>query len=259
MALSVEDCLAAITGHTRGLAVVAEGNLDARIEHCPDWSMADLVWHLTSVHWFWNQVAFERPVGEPDFQRPERPADDALIAAMLTGVATLADTLRTADQQAPCWTWGLEENVGFITRHQVQEAAVHHWDAANAIGAGWTMDDVAASDAVEEFLTQSVSNARWPNPSVEPLDGTLWLCACSDDGPPADAWLVSDGEDPGTLRHQTIHLPDPDPDIVGAHAGAHGTAAGFLLWLYRRITDEDLGIDGDQDIVRRFRAFASTD
>ena len=53
MTLGVEECLAAIETHTRGLAAAADGNLDARVEHCPDWSVADLVDHLTEVHAFW--------------------------------------------------------------------------------------------------------------------------------------------------------------------------------------------------------------
>jgi uncharacterized protein (TIGR03083 family) len=246
MTLTVEDCLAAITSHTRGLAGAAEGNLDVRIEHCPDWSMADLVWHLTSVHWFWNQVATLLPRAAPeDLERPERPADDALIAALLAGVATLTDTLRSADQQARCWTWGLEENVWFITRHQVQEAAVHHWDAVNAAGVGsWSMDDLAATDAVEEFLTQSVSNSRWPNPDAAPLGAALELSGPTD-------WRITDGA-PGTLAFD--HGP------VSSDAVGPVRSADVLLWLYRRTPSSASTLPDEDDLLaQRFRAFTNTD
>ena len=28
----------------------------ARVPTCPDWTAADLVWHLAEVQWFWTQV-----------------------------------------------------------------------------------------------------------------------------------------------------------------------------------------------------------
>jgi hypothetical protein len=207
MTMSVADCLAAIASHTRGLAEAAEGHLDARIEHCPDWSMADLVWHLASVHWFWNEIATRLPLTEPeDLLRPGRPDDHELIPTLLAGVEILAGTLRAADQQAPCWTWGQEQNVWFITRHQVQEAAVHHWDAVNATtGHGWAMDCVMAMDAIDEFLTHSIANPRWPMPDAEPLGATFTL--------PGTTFSVADGVVPGTLTHTNdgVEAPGDDP------------------------------------------------
>ncbi len=241
MKLPVEDCLAAITSHTRGLADAATDNLAARIEHCPEWSMADLVWHLTSVHWFWNEVAASRPLTEPaDLVRPQRPSDDNLIGTLLAGVQVLTDTLRAADQHAPCWTWGLEENVWFITRHQVQEAAVHHWDAVNAADGTWSMDPVIAEDAVQEFLTHSVANSRWPVADAEPLGAPFRI--------PGTAFTVSDGTTPGTLTWSR------DGD-----AGATD-APGALLWLYRRLPDDQV-IDAGTDagLIARFRAYTATD
>lgn len=262
MRLSVEDCLTAIETHTRGLGAAAAGKLDARIEHCPDWSMADLVWHLTEVHRFWEYVARTLPSGEPGARPPsERPADDELVAGMLVGAATLVDTLRAADQDAPCWTWGLEENVRFITRHQVQEAAVHHWDAANAVGqAGqWRMEPVAAMDAVEEFLTHSVGNSRWPVPNAEPMGGTLWMRSRIADSGACPTWVITDGADAGTLR---MSVYDGDlPDVEGPVGGAPVDPASALLWLYRRVPRivDDWTFEGaGPDLVERFRAFTFT-
>lgn len=240
MSISVEDCLAAITSHTHGLAAAAGGNLDARIEHCPDWSMADLVWHLSQVHWFWNEIASRRPLIEPDdLVRPQRPSDEGLLAGLLAGVEILTGTLRSADQQAPCWTWGQEENVWFITRHQVQEAAVHHWDAVNA-GAGdrWSMDPVMATDAVEEFLTHSVANPRWPMPDAEPLGRRFDL--------PGTGFAVTDGKVPGTLE-------------LSRDQAGNSDGATALLWLYRRLPDEQVVPSEDPGLIARFRAFTFTD
>lgn len=267
MALTVEQSLEAITLHTRGLAEAADGHLDARIEHCPDWSMADLVWHLTGVHRFWEYVARERPSEPPDLPEVARPADHELVPGMLAGLDALVATLGSADQDAPCWTWGLEENVGFITRHQVQEAAVHHWDAVNAARTdSWAMDPVVAMDAVDEFLTHSTANSRWPSEGAAPLHGQLWFCACVGQSPEADSWYVQDGDLHGTLAHRTFHLGDDAATAEEAAAGdtsvgGHGSAEDFLLWLYRRIPNPciDASWIGDQALLDRFRRFTNTD
>lgn len=246
MPVTTSDCLAAIDHHTRGLAAEAAGNLDARIEHCPDWSMADLVWHVIGVHRFWNAVATDRPTEEPTEpagvdERP-RPADEDLTRTLVAGMEALVTTLGAADQQAPCWTWGLEQNVWFITRHQVQEAAIHHWDAARAVGraASWQMDPEMASDAVAEFLTHSVANSRWPVPSAEPIGTTLAL----------GHWDVSDGELPGTVRAVARH----DRDTAVA-------PADLLLWLYARQGDPgfELVTSAERAALDRLKALVFTD
>ena len=243
MAVTVESCTAAIRHHTEGLARVAAENLDRRVEHCPDWSVADLVWHLTGVHRFWSTVVTELPSEPPDEASPDdRPADDDLVPGMLAAMETLVAALGAADQDAQCWTWGLDQRVWFVTRHQVQEAAVHHWDALNAAGRGqeWQMDDELALDAVDEFLTHSVANTRWPMPGAPAIGGTLRL----------GEWDVTDGSAPGTVA--ASRRPDPASDVDPNH---------LLLWLFRRLPEPGFVVAGpeEQAMIDRFRALTSTD
>jgi uncharacterized protein (TIGR03083 family) len=255
MRIPVVDSLARIEEHTRGLADAARGHLDARVEHCPDWSVGDLVHHLTEVHTFWEYVARERPSTPPeDLPDLVRADDDTLVDAMLAAMRRLLDTLAACDQAAPCWTWGLDENVGFITRHQIQEAAVHHWDAVNATGAGaWSMDEAAAVDAVQEFLSESVANRRWPMPDAPPLAGTLWFRT------ETRFWAVFDGDLPGTLGH-TVAADASEPVVTGPAAGGDVRPADLLLWFYRRLPDPTIGgVTGERALLDRFRAFTSTD
>ena len=130
MTLSTFDCIAAITAHSAGFAEATRGsNLDARVEHCPDWSVADLVWHLTEVHWFWGTIVEEKLDAPPDeARRPERRPDAELVDAFVDGAARLVEVLRNADQSAHCWTWApWQQDVAFVTRHQVQQWA--DWSA----------------------------------------------------------------------------------------------------------------------------------
>jgi uncharacterized protein (TIGR03083 family) len=210
--------------------------------------VADLVWHLTEVHWFWGSIVAGLLPSPPDASdRPPRPDDQGLLAVFEAGAERLVQVLEEADQAAGCWTWaGWRQDVGFVTRHQVQEAAVHHWDAAHAGGATVTVAPQVAADSVDEFLHFSVASDDDPDePQTPPLDGTLAFRA-TDTG---DAWTLSDGARPGTARV-----------TEGVAAGAPAVAAPaaqLLLWLYDRV-----GLDTSPvppDLLGRFRGLCFTD
>lgn len=262
--LSTERYLAAIAKYSAILADAAGGNLAARVEHCPDWDVADLVWHVANVHWFWTTIAQELPPEPPKRARPERPATpDDLLAMFVAGARRMVDVLGSADQTARCWTWAPQKDVAFVTRHQVQEAMVHAWDATNAAGRALELDDDAAADAVEEFLTVSVSSADDPaDPPRPPLTGAIWVCACAGVEGPSPTWLVTDGPTPGTVAWQRVTDGTEPADLVPGVplVGGHSDPATFLLWLYNRVDDPfDGGVLGDTGVLTRFRALTYTD
>ncbi len=240
------DPLRAIAEHSSGLAVVAAGNLGAPVEGCPGWQVADLVRHVTEVHWFWATIVEELlQEPPPESRRPTVAPDGELLEVFLAGAHRLAAVLAAADPGAPCWTWApAQRNVTFVLRHQVQEAAVHHWDAARAAGIAAPIDAQEAADAVDEFLTFSVSSEADPaDPPRPALSGRLAL-SCSDWDA---AWTVQDGSPPGTVVHRR-----------GAEAGAPvllATASDLLLWLYRRV---ELPVP-DLGLASRLRDLCFTD
>lgn len=239
---------AAIAEHSAGLARAAEGNLDAAVEHCPGWTVADLVDHVTQVHWFWATIVEDRLDAPPAEQRrPTRAAPDQLISTFRAGANRLVKALRAADLSEPVYTWAAaRKDVAFVARHQVQEAAVHHWDAAHAAGQPVGIATPVAVDCVEEFLTFSVSSDADPaEPAMPPLDGTFALC-CQD---VATCWTISDGAAPGTVAWSR-----------GARAKVprvHASASDLLLWLYGRI-ELDIG-EVPPDLLTRFGALSFTD
>src|SRR3954451_5142038 len=241
MGLSTFDCIAAITEHSAGFAEATRPHLAAKVEHCPGWSVADLVWHLTEVHWFWGTIVEERLAAPPeDSRRPPRPADEDLVDGFVRGAARLVQVLRQADQSASCWTWARQQqDVAFITRHQVQEAAVHHWDAVHAAGGDLLIEPGVAADSVDEFLTFSLPTEEdLEEAPSQPLGGTFVLRAV-DTG---DAWTVSDGDTPGTMR---VSRGTTDAPVL------EGTASDLILWLYSR---KDLeGGTVPADLLTRFR------
>jgi len=129
---------------------------------------------------------------------------------------------------APPW-WGPPATAGAVARHQVQEAAVHRWDAESAAGDPNPIDADAAADAVAEFLAVSLGDA------LDELQGSVTLTA-SDTGA---TWTV--GRDGG-----------PAVDIVG-------TASDLLLVLYRRVDDGAVTVEGDAELGAAFLGLANTE
>jgi hypothetical protein len=123
----------------------------------------------------------------------------------------------------------------------VQEAAVHHFDAANATGAEWTIAPAVAEDCIEEFLTTSLADSDDVARLGRTLDGNLVLHATD------------------TGRTWTVRQETPRSGLLCSDGGTDptvtGTAAELLLWLYQRtqLAEQDV------ELVSRFRAMSSTD
>ena len=248
MADLTQQHLTAIEQHSAGFAAATRDNLDADVEHCPGWTVADLVRHLTDVHWFWGTIAEERLTAPPDeARRPARSPREGLVDAFEAGARRLVDVLAGADQRDPVWTWApARQEIAFITRHQVQEAAVHHWDAVHAAGGSLDISVPVAVDSIEEFLTYSVSSEADPaDPARPALEGRFVLRAADADV----AWTVSDGSVPGTVRFERADH-DRLPTLTAG-------ASDLLLWLYGRARLDTGPVP--EDLVGRFRALCFTD
>jgi uncharacterized protein (TIGR03083 family) len=246
--LSTFDQIAAITQHSAGLADAARGNLDAPVEHCPGWTVADLVHHVTDVHWFWGSIVEGLLATPPsDAQHPPRAAPDDLVPTFVTGAARLVEVLREADQSAPCWTWaGWRQDVAFVTRHQVQEIAVHHWDAVHAAGDALLLEAEVAADCVDEFLHFSVASDDDPDePTLPPLAGTLAILGADVE----QGWTLTDGTRPGTVL-VTPGVQEGTPVLAAP-------VSDLLLWLYGRVELDTGGLPAD--LVARFRGVCFTD
>src|SRR5262245_37558824 len=103
---------------------ISSAGLDARVPSCPDWATADLVRHLTLVHYFWGTIVQQR-AGAPDsVPMPESVADDELLAEYDRQFNALVDALTATDSSTPVWTWSSEHEVAFILRRMAHETAV---------------------------------------------------------------------------------------------------------------------------------------
>jgi uncharacterized protein (TIGR03083 family) len=247
MTLSVQRSTEAIESHARALALEAPRALDAPIDACPGWTVATVLEHLIEVHWFWATIV-EENLSEPpsDERRPSSGAPAELADRFLAGALHLVDVLRGADQDSEVWTWTpLVKNVSFVTRHQVQEIAVHHWDVAHACQIDLAIESDVASDAIEEFLTLSVSSEDDPaEPERPALDGRLELRSTDTD----KSWTVFDGSTPGTVAFSE--------NSAAAEATLSATSSDILLWLYSRV--DISGDNAAKEIGTRLHALSFT-
>jgi uncharacterized protein (TIGR03083 family) len=231
------DFLAAIRRDSDRFYAAADGADPARpVPSCPDWTIGDLVWHLGEVHWFWG-TDVETRASDPEAIEQAKPGRPAGYGELVAWGRAQAERLRRVLDATPddvhVWTWALDEsdhNVGFIRRHQVQEAAVHRWDIeAAAIGRPRPIEPDVAADSIDEVLAITLPWGARPD---KPLPGSVHIHCTDTDG----EWFIHpDG------RVETIHAKG---DVA-----IRGTASDLLLALYTRVPLGELDVVGDASIA----------
>jgi uncharacterized protein (TIGR03083 family) len=216
-------------------AAVAATPLGAPVPACPDWTVADLVYHLGEVHYFWGQIAERRLSAPDDVETPARPPDDELVDWARAQAEHLQEVLAAADPAVAVWTWAAQQDIAFIQRRMAQETAVHRWDAQSAAGEAGPIDAAIASDGVDEFLTHMLPDARTDRP---PISGSVHLHATDTPG----EWLVRE-EDGGGLTVTAEHTK--------GDAAVRGPASDLLLVLWRRKGLDEVEVLGDRSVAER--------
>ncbi|MFI5906657.1 maleylpyruvate isomerase family mycothiol-dependent enzyme [Dactylosporangium sp. NPDC051541] len=211
-------------------AVAAAPSLAAPVPTCPGWTLSDLIRHLGLGRREWAAIVAAGPAATPP---PEpvwtAPADPA--AWLAESHRLLQDALLAAGPDGGCWTWWETSESpptsGAVARHQLQEVAVHTYDAQMTAGTPQPLPDAVALDGVDEFLATCCTGAHgWPHGPV-----TLDYRAVE-----GRAWRLS-----LTAGGVTLDRSPAGP----ATATARGTASDLVLALYCRIPMTALTLEGD--------------
>ncbi len=199
--------------------LASSGDLAGIVPSCPDWTLRDLVLHIGEVQRWWAANILEGNAANPVELFIEPPhTDNDLAAWMRKSTDELIGAIEQSDEDAPCWTWwGDPLTVGAVARHQVQEAAIHRWDAELVGGTPAPLGDEVAADGVSEFL-QVMFGA-----SQSPVGGTITFEATDC----AKRWQL--GEDGGS------------PAVA-----VRGTASDLVLVLFKRLPAAAVEITGDE-------------
>ncbi len=241
-----DDFLAALRRDADGFAAAcADGGLAGDVTACPDWHVADLLWHLTEVHDFWRAIVAGRLLDPAVDAAPTRPADDDdLLASYCAGVPVLLTALSGIDHATPVWTWSTDKTAGFVIRRMAHETAVHRWDAEDAAHRSFSIDPALAADGIDEFLHLFAGFPYEPGKGPEPVRGSVHL-HCTDI---AGEWLVVDGEH-GSMVTTREHAK--------GDCAIRGPASDLLLALWRRVPLSQLEVIGDAALAARFVAHTS--
>ncbi len=217
------------------------------VPSCPEWSVADLVWHLTEVQHFWAAIVGDRLRGPQDYTRPTRPNSDAeLLTYFETTSKRMLDSLLSAPDDLAVWTW-LEsrQDIGFVRRRQAHEALIHRVDAELAANQRSAIDPVLATDGVLEALEWMFGGA--PTWSTVTGEGPIGSLSTTDTNA---AWLVQvirfSGEDP----KGTMHTDEPVIELIAAGEPTFelkGSAADLNCWIWNRPTSEPVTITGESN------------
>jgi uncharacterized protein (TIGR03083 family) len=216
------------------LTAASAADRGARIESCPEWTPADLVWHVGNVHAFFAAAIRDRFDDPVSYVRPERPArDEAVFDFASAAAAELLAVLPTADQAMLIQARSGPRTVGWVSRRMAHETAVHRFDAERAAGHDHRVEAELASDGVDEYLDFVL-----PRTVAQGLrlDGSVHL-HCTD---VAGEWIIEPGDD-GGFEVRREHTK-------GA-AAVRGPAHELLMVLWRRLPLEAVDVIGDQTVV----------
>ncbi|SNT57698.1 TIGR03083 family protein [Asanoa hainanensis] len=233
-------CLEADFADLRAAAV----DLTAPVPSCPGWTVDDLVSHV--AHVYLHKVETMRH-GELPKAWPPEPTGEKSGALLDRAYAELvAEFAARSDSQA-CPTWyEPDQTVGFWVRRMAQETVIHRVDAQ--LAAGFAISPIPAElagDGIAEVLEVFLSYAtrQWPEDFGDLLRANGNRAVLVSAG--GARWLVR-------LDHGSVEIA---PDTAGqAVAQVSGAPHDVLLWLWRRVGDSAVRVEGDATAVSRLRA-----
>ncbi len=233
------------TESRRFAAVLAAVDPTVRVPSCPDWSAADLVWHLTEVQWFWGSIASGPILDSAEIEtveadKPPRPESyPELLALFDTARQRLSAAVADGPDDTPMWSWAAEQTLGFTRRRQAHEALIHRVDAElTARVPVEPLDPGLAADGIDEVLTVMWGLPDWAD--FTPGGGVIAI-QTTDTG---HTWLVELGRMTGTSTYSGKTYDEPAAAVLARScepdARVRGTASDLDQWLWNRAS---LGIE----------------
>lgn len=230
-------------------AVASAPSLDVQVPTCPEWTLFDLVQHLGEGRRSWAATVAAGPAAVTKSAAEGAPAApqerEALLAWLAESTEQLLGALKESGPDHGCWTWWgtsqSPQNCGAVARHQLQEIALHTYDAQHTVGAPQPLPDEVALDGVEEFLsTCNATTSAWPHKPTafdyHATEGRSWRLTVDGDGARSTR-LPTPGTTPATAAGEAQEA---------AGASAQGTAGELVLVFYGRIPLDSLKLEGDR-------------
>jgi hypothetical protein len=251
------EVVEAETGRLRAALRRADGR--TVVPSAPEWSVADLTWHVAEVQWFWGTIVADLLEDVDDLEDLPRPADAELPALLARSGDDLVAALRARHPDDRCWSWHEDGGtVAWVARRQAHEALIHRVDAELAAGGPVTDAEPAlAADGVDELLVGMLGLPSW---TTFTPDGPAVAVVATDTD---DAWHVELGRVTGTSPNSgnevdqeavRVHVGRPSDGEVGATLS--GRAWDVDRWLWGRGPADPLRMAGDHGLLHQLRSIA---
>ena len=228
---------------------------ETAVPTCPDWTAADLYFHLAEVQAFWARIVGRRLTSTEEVEELEtaRPADDRQLPGLFAECTqSLQEALRATPPDAVAWSWANDQTAGFSYRRQAHEALIHRVDAELTAGERTAIDARLAADGVDEVLGVMYGEPpRWGTFTPDP-DHVVRFTATDT----SDTWTVTigrfAGRSPGAsgAEHEAACLDWATADLVPT-AEVSGTAADLDCWLWRRPPVGEITQTGSEQTLAR--------
>jgi uncharacterized protein (TIGR03083 family) len=241
--MQVAEHVAILEREGERLAAAAERtSLDATVPTCPDWTVRDLVRHISGIHrWAAAHVSRSRSGRWDPFVELEGkwPSDAALVDWFRDGHAELVHSLRAAPSDLECFTFlPAPSPLAFWARRQAHETGIHRVDAEGASGHIAPFAPDQAVDGIDELLLAFMAR---PGQRLKSETSRSLLLHAADTG---DAWLVRIGPDEPRVIRETARDAD---------CGVAASASDLFQLVWNRRTLDGLDTTGDRGLLDLWR------
>jgi uncharacterized protein (TIGR03083 family) len=242
--------LASLDADLHRLVEVGAGVAARPVPSCPDWTVDDLLRHVTEV--YQHKVACMRLGRAPQGWPPPRGTEPA-PAGLCRAYAELLGEFERRSAAEPSYTWyEPDQTVGFWLRRMAQETLIHRYDAELAAGAPSAVPDDLAVDGIDEFLvaflgfqTRRYADDEDVAPLLAGVGGRALAVRAGGVG-----WLA----EPGPAGVAVSRLPAGPAAAERAAVAVSGEPAALLLWLWGRGGDGAVTVSGDPAALTAHRA-----
>jgi len=230
--------VATLQREAAAIAHAAHQGTDAGVPNCPDWTVADLLVHLTNLY---RTVAELVRTGADDGRDHWPPkqlvdrSDPSLIEQFEACAWELEAVLAPMRPDKPVWSFTRDRTAGFWHRRMAVETSVHRSDIVPG-----PIDGEIARDGVDELLDLFTRGLR--RMSQVPATGERYHFHRTDgDG----EWFVE--LEPGEERGINVRREHAKGDVA-----VRGTAEDLLLFLWHRPVVDRLEVLGDTTLLDRW-------
>ncbi|BBH69648.1 hypothetical protein ACTI_63330 [Actinoplanes sp. OR16] len=223
-------------------AVTGATDLGVPVPSCPGWTLLDLAQHVGNGRRKWAAIVAAGPASAPPQPSAWESTPDDLPTWLTASFDRLRDALVTAGPDAGTWGWWGDSQspltVGTVARRQLQEMAVHTYDAQLALGAPQPLPAAIAVEGVDEFLHTCFSTGSpWPHDPATVVyhaaEGRDWRLTLSAAG----------------ARVERLESPEK------ADATMTATASEIQLIVHGRVPVDVASVDGDRVILDQLGAW----